>query len=118
MERAGFEADRVRLMVADRSTGMGPIVDATAGWAMSVGSYTWCPNSKCVYAVVEDRGRDNIYRIDLPSFRRSIVVSGGVNTGVQVGPDNRTLVYLHQSNTQPPEVWISGKALSHQTDSA
>lgn len=118
MERAGFEADRVRLMVADRRTGMGPIVDATAGWALSVGSYIWCPNSKCVYAVVEERGRDNIYRIDVPGFKRTRVITGGVNTGVQVGPDNRTLVYLHQTNTQPAEVWVSGKALTHHNDSA
>ncbi len=118
MERAGFEADRVRLMVADRSTGMGPIVDATAGWALSVGSYTWCPNSKCIYAVVEERGRDNIYRIDVPGYKRTHVITGGVNTGVQVAPDNRSVVYLHQSNTQPPEVWVSGKALTHHNDSA
>ncbi len=118
MERAGFEADRVRLMVADRSTGMGPIVDATAGWALSVGSYTWCPNSKCVYAVVEERGRDNIYRIDVPGYKRTRVITGGVNTGVQVGPDSKSLVYLHQTNTEPPEVWASGKALTHHNDSA
>jgi len=118
MERAGFEADRLRLMVADRSTGMGPIVDATAGWALSVGSYTWCPNSKCIYAVVEERGRDNIYRIDIPGFKRTRVITGGVNTGVQIAPDNKTLVYLHQTNTQPPEVWVSGKALTHHNDSA
>ena len=121
MERAGFEADRQRLMLLRRTDGRtesGNAIEATAGWNLSVGSYSWCPNAKCVYAVVEDRGRDNIYRIEIPSFRRSVVVSGGVNTGIQVGPDNRTLVYLHQSNTQPPEVWVSGKALSHQTDSA
>src|ERR1041384_4740667 len=51
MERAGFEADRLRLMVADRGTGKGPPVEATAGWNLSVGSYTWCPNSKCVYEI-------------------------------------------------------------------
>ena len=118
MERAGFEADRVRLMVADRSTGMGPVVDATAGWTLSVGSYTWCPNSKCVYAVVEERGRDNIYRIDIPSFKRTRVITGGVNTGVQIAPDNKTLVYLHQTNTAPAEVWVSGRALTHHNDSA
>ena len=118
MERAGFEADRERLMVADRSTGMGPLVDATAGWTLSVGSYTWCPNSKCVYAVVEERGRDNIYRIDVPGFKRTRVVTGGVNTGVQVAPDNKTLVYLHQTNSAPAEVWVNGKALTHHNDSA
>ena len=117
MERAGFEADRLRLMLGDRRSG-GAAVEATAGWNLSVGSYTWCPDSKCVYAVVEERGRDNIYRIDIPGFKRTRVVTGGVNTGVQVAPDGRTLVYLHQSNTQPPEVWVSGKALTHHTDSA
>jgi WD40 repeat protein len=47
MERAGFEADRLRLMIADRSTGMGPIVDATAGWALSVGDFGRGIRRKC-----------------------------------------------------------------------
>lgn len=124
MERAGFEADRQRLMLAPGLLVGGSWqngVDVTMGWNLSIGSYTWCPNSKCIYAVVEERGRDNIYRIDIPGYKRTRVVSGGVNTGVQVGPDNKTLAYLHQSNTQPPEVWVFGKAaraLSHHTDSA
>ncbi|MFN2570503.1 MAG: prolyl oligopeptidase family serine peptidase [Gemmatimonadales bacterium] len=120
MERARFEADRLRLMVVGRARGRtdGRPVEATAGWDLSVGSYTWCPSSKCIFAVVEERGRDNIYRIDLPSYKRTRVVSGGVNTNVQVGPDNRTPAYLHQTNSQPPEVWVAGKALSHQNDSA
>src|SRR3989449_2438234 len=86
MERAGFEADRQRLMLVGRSDGRtgGPSVEATKGWTLSVGSYIWCPDSKCVYGVVEERGRDNIYRIDLPSFRRSLALGGGgVNTDVQ-----------------------------------
>jgi len=118
MERAGFEADRVRLMIADRRGGVPTPVDATTGWNLSVGSYTWCPNSKCIFAVVEEHGRDNIYRIDVPGFKRTRVITGGVNTGVQVGPDSKTLVYLHQTNTQPSEVWVSGKALTHHNDSA
>jgi len=117
MERAGFEADRLRLMLADRRPG-GQTIEATAGWTLSVGSYTWCPNAKCIYAVVEERGRDNVYRIDLPGFKRTRVVTGGVNTNVQVAPDGRTLAYLHQSNTEPAEVWLAGKPLSHHNDSA
>jgi dipeptidyl aminopeptidase/acylaminoacyl peptidase len=120
MERPGFEADRLRLMLVGRADGRtgGLPTEATAGWDLSVGSYAWCPSSKCVYAVVEERGRDNIYRIDIPGFRRTRVVMGGLNTGVQVGPDGRTLAYLHQSNTEPPEVWVAGKPLSHHNDSA
>ena len=117
MERAGFEADRRRLMLVGRSDGR--TVEATAGWELSIGEYAWCPNSRCLYAVVEERGREHIYRIELPSFRRSLVASGGgVNTAVQVLPDSRGVVYLHQSATHPAEVWVSGRPLTHHTDAA
>jgi len=122
LERPGFEADRVRLMLVGRKDGKterGNVVEATAGWALSVGSYTWCPDAKCVYAVVEERGRDNLYRIDVPSFHRSIVVgNSGVNTNPSLAPDGKTVVYLHQSNTQPAELWASGRQLTHHTDSS
>src|SRR2546430_874264 len=121
LERPGFEADRVRLILVGRSDGrtVGPNVEATKSWTLSVGSYTWCPDSKCVYAVVEERGRDNVYRIDVPSFRRSVVVgNSGVNTNPSLTPDGKTVVYLHQSNTQPAEVWASGRQLTHHTDSS
>jgi dipeptidyl aminopeptidase/acylaminoacyl peptidase len=121
MERAGFEADRLRLMLVPRAGGQtsGAPVEATAGWTLSVGSYAWCPDSRCVYAVVEEHGRDNLYRIDLPGYQRTAVVSeDGANSSVQVAPDGKTLVYLHQTGAQPPEVWASGKALTHHNDPA
>jgi len=121
MERPGFEADRERVMLVGRSGGRteGRTVEATAGWTLSVGSYTWCPDSKCIYATVEERGRENVYRIDLPSWRRSLVIgSSGVNTGVSVAPDGKTLVYLHQSATHPAELWVAGRQLSHHSDAA
>jgi dipeptidyl aminopeptidase/acylaminoacyl peptidase len=121
LERPGFEADRGRLMLLRRKDGRtegGSPTDATSGWTLSVGSYTWCPNSQCMYAAVEERGRENIYRIDVPSFRKSAVVSGsGVNTTVTVAPDGNAIAYLHQSNTEPAEVWFSGRRLSHHADS-
>ena len=123
MQRAGFEADRERLMLVSRAagrTGDGAPVEATAGWTLSIASYTWCPDSKCIYAVVEERGRENIQRIDIPSFRRSVVVgpAAGVNTNPNIGPDGKTLVWLHQSNTEPAEVWANGRALTHVNDVA
>lgn len=121
MERAGFESDRLRLMVLRRKDGRtqgGSPIEATAGWDRSVASYTWCHDSRCIYAVVEDRGRDHIHRIDIPSFRHSVAVEGGgVNTAPQATPDGRGVVYLHQSNTEPTEVWVSGRRLTRHTDS-
>ena len=115
MARAGFEADRQRLMLQPRSGGAP--TEATAGWDRSVGSYLWCPDAKCVYVVVEERCRDNIYRIDLPGFKRTAVVAGaGVNTSPSVSTDGKALAYLHQSNTHPAEVWVNGRALTHHTD--
>ena len=118
LERPGFEADRARLMLLKRADGRtgGQAVEATPGWTLSVSSYTWCPDSKCIYAVVEDRGTENIHRIDVPSFRHTVAVSGGVNTGVGVAPASKGIAYLHQSNTQPAEVWFAGRALTHHTD--
>ncbi|HVH67965.1 MAG TPA: S9 family peptidase [Gemmatimonadales bacterium] len=116
MERPEFESDRVRLMLVGRSDGR--TVEATAGWTLSVGSYVWCPDSGCIYAVVEERGRENIYRIDVPSFRRSLAISGGVSTNPSVASDGRTLIYLHQTATQPAEVWAAGRQLSHHNDAA
>jgi len=121
MERPGFEADRQRVMLVARTGGRteGRTVEATAGWTLSVGSYGWCPDSKCIHAVVEERGRENIYRIDVPSFRRSVVVgSSGANTNVSVASDGKTLVYLHQSATHPAELWVAGRPLSHHSDAA
>jgi dipeptidyl aminopeptidase/acylaminoacyl peptidase len=121
MERPGFEADRERVMLVGRTGGRteGRTVEATAGWTLSVGSYTWCPDSKCIYATVEERGRENVYRIDLPSFARSRVVGpAGVNTDVSVAPDGKTLAYLHQSATHPAELWVAGRQLSHHSDAA
>ncbi len=121
MERAGFEADRLRLMLVARADGRtgASAVDATRGWDRSVGAYTWCPDSRCVYAVVEERGRDHVYRIEIPSFRRALVPTGaGVNTSVRPLPRGRDVVYLHQSNTQPAEVWVAGRQLTRHSDSA
>src|SRR5207247_4710766 len=89
MERAGFEADRERLMVMRRKDGRtegGSPTEITAGWSLSVGSYTWCPDSKCIYAVVEARGRESIYRTGVHSFSRSVSVYSGVTSGSSVSP--------------------------------
>ncbi len=122
MERPGFEADRVRLLLVGRkdgTTSREPAIEATAEWTLSVASYTWCPDAKCLYAVVEERGRQHLYRIDVPSFHRALVpTGGGVASNVQAMPDGKGVVYLHQSSTQPPEVWLGGRPLTHHTDPA
>ena len=119
MARAGFEADRLRLMLVPRSAGRtdGVPVEATAGWNLSVTSYSWCADSKCIYAVVEERGRDNLYRIALPGFQRTLLFGkNGVNTNLTASNDGTIRAWLYQSNTQPAEVFVNDKALTHTND--
>jgi len=119
MARAGFEADRLRILLVPRSAGRtdGAPVEATAGWNLSVSSYSWCADSKCLYAVVEERGRDNLYRISLPGFQRTLVFgNNGVNTNLTVSTDGKTRAWLYQSNTQPAEVFVNDKPLTHTND--
>ncbi len=115
MERAGFEADRRRLMLVSRADGR--TVEATAGWDRSIGSYAWCADARCVLAEVEERGGTSIYRIDVPSFRRAPVVAGGVNTAVQALPGGGA-AYLRQTAARPAEIWVDGRQVTHHTDSA
>ncbi|HEX4574871.1 MAG TPA: S9 family peptidase [Gemmatimonadales bacterium] len=120
MQRPGFEADRQRLMVLRRHDGKterGEAADLTAGWTLSVSSYAWCPDSQCLYAVVEERGRETLQRIDLASGRHALARTGGGNTGVNVMPDGKSLVYLHQSAAAPGEIWSGERQLTHHTDS-
>jgi dipeptidyl aminopeptidase/acylaminoacyl peptidase len=121
MARGGFEADRLRLMLVPRSGGRtdGAPVEATAGWNLSIGSYSWCPDSKCLYAVVEERGRENLYRISLAPFTHSLMFGGnGVNTNLTVSADGKTRAWLYQSNTRPAEVFVNDKPLTHTNDEA
>jgi dipeptidyl aminopeptidase/acylaminoacyl peptidase len=124
LERAGFEADRGRLMLRRRNVDGGNVrtlereIEATKGWDRSVGSYAWCPDSKCIIATVENRGRVELRRIAIATFQHSSVATPpGVNTNPQPLPDGR-VAYVHQSNTQPAEVWVAGKALTHHNDQA
>ncbi|HYK12306.1 MAG TPA: S9 family peptidase [Gemmatimonadales bacterium] len=119
MARAGFEADRLRIMLVPRNAGStgGAPVEATAGWNLSVGSYSWCADSKCIYAVVEERGQENLYRIAVPGFQRTLFFGhNGVNTNLTASTDGKTRAWLYQSNTQPAEVFVNDKPLTHTND--
>ena len=124
LERAGFEADRGRLMLRRRTDGRTDgrsdgrtVTELTKGWDRSVGSYAWCLNSQCVIATVENRGRVELHLIELNARHRALPFLAGVNTNPQPLADSR-VIHLHQSNTRPAEVYISGRPLTRHNDQA
>ncbi len=104
MATPGFEADRQEVVLYDRATG--EKTSLTGGWDASVQSLLWSPDSRSVVVEVEERGEHNIYRLSVPAGPRTLLVSGGVNTDPQLTPRGDALIFLHQSTTQPPELFI------------
>lgn len=104
MATPGFEADRQQIVLYDRATGERKPV--APDWDRSVQSLTWAPDSRSVVAVVEERGGQNLYRVAIPTGQRTLLVAGGVNSNPQFTPAGDGMVFLRQSATQPPELFL------------
>lgn len=106
MATPGFESDQQQLWLYDRGSRQHQAL--TGDWDRNVQSFAWTPDGRAIVLELEEEGYHNLYRLDLASRKRTLLVSGGVNTGIQVSADGRTVVYLHQDATMPPEVYRVG----------
>src|SRR5437870_3293323 len=52
------------------------------------------------------------------SGMRALTTGRGADNTPRYSPDGKGLLYLHQSNTQPNEIWLAGRQLTHHTDAA
>ncbi len=77
MERAGYEADKLTVMLRDLGTGQ--VRALTTNWDRSVGSLTWTPDSEHIIATAQDV-------LDTPAFRIDIE-TGQVNRLVLAEPN-------------------------------
>lgn len=105
MATAGFEADRQQVMIYDRASGERRSL--TADWDVSAQSILWNPDSRSVIVEVEERGGHNLYRLPVPSGPRVLLASGGVNSAPQVTPLGDAVVFLKQTATMPPELYLT-----------
>ena len=70
--RAGFEADKWRLMLQDRKSGQ--TRDVTEKFERSVGSFAWRSDSQTIFFAAEDHGEDPIFAFSLPDNQASEVI--------------------------------------------
>ncbi len=118
--RAGFESDKWRLVVLERSTGRLTFpVDAVD---RSVESFTWAPDSKRLFFGMVDRGRQAIQFVAVEGGGVGTAVSGS-NTldDVQFTRDGKTMVFTRQSGSSPTEICKASSggtavALTHLND--
>lgn len=103
MARAGFEADRLRLMLHDRQRATNhellPDLDA------SVHDVTWTADGKRLYFTVETEGTTQVFTTSLEE-RQAVAVTQGRHalSGLQIAPDGKTLYALRTTMERPAEV--------------
>jgi dipeptidyl aminopeptidase/acylaminoacyl peptidase len=103
--RAGFEADKWRLLVRDRQTGK--TRDLTEKFDRSVGSFCWS-NGNEIYFTFEQFGQSFIGSVK-PTFK-SEISERGFWPKAEMHADNitalgKTLFYTNQSISAPDEIW-------------
>ena len=101
--RAGFEADRWRLMLYDRKTGQGHSL--TEQFDLSVESFSFSPDSQRIYLSASDQGRQPIYEIPIAGGPGKKLVNEGFNDDVQISTDGKILVFTRQSLARPVDIY-------------
>ncbi|MEP0823076.1 MAG: S9 family peptidase [Ignavibacterium sp.] len=105
MERAGFEADRRRLVLIDRKTGRHRSL--TDDFDYSVDDVIWAPDSKSLYITADDKGNKTVFRVWVSRKKIDTILTGGYYGSVRVTPDGSTLVFIKETINQPAELYRS-----------
>ncbi|MCE1188775.1 MAG: S9 family peptidase [Ignavibacteria bacterium] len=103
MERAGYEADRQRLMIYDRKTGK--TIDYTVGFDRSVGELIWSPDSKSIYFVCSNEIFETLYKVDLTTRKIETVIKEDDHSNLMISPDGKKLYFRIQRTNLPYELF-------------
>ncbi len=102
--RAGFEADKIRLMIYDRETGQ--ITDLTKTLNQWVYEFTWAPDGNSLYFTAGDEGTIQIYNVTTDGKWEKI--TDGVyrhGGGLSVTPGGKEIIYGRQRFQRPVEFY-------------
>jgi dipeptidyl aminopeptidase/acylaminoacyl peptidase len=119
--RAGYESDRWRLMLLERSTGkLTGLTESLDRW---VESFAWGPDSSRLFFTVQDRGRQYIQFISVNGGAAPIALSGDSSLDdMQLTSDGKTMIYTRQGGASPVEIFRAASgggaetALTHLND--
>jgi dipeptidyl aminopeptidase/acylaminoacyl peptidase len=103
MPRAGFEADRSRLMLYDRKTRV--VSNLTESFDYAIDDFSWSGDSKTLWFSVEDRGRRAIGKVSTKGGDAAFVIRGGYDTRFALTPNGKHIVFARQSATSPVELY-------------
>jgi len=118
MERAGFEADRVRIVIHDRRTGRN--AELLPDFDASPHDVTWSADSTRLFFTVDERGSTQIYSTSLEGAEAAAVTQGRHRLyGIQLSPDAQTIYCMRTTTERAAEVVkvdVASGAISAVTD--
>lgn len=113
--RAGYEADRWRLLVYDRKTGA--TVNLTETLDRHVEDFTWSADGRTIFFTASEGGRDPLFAV--PALGGPIrKLAEGTFADLQASPDGRSLIVSKVAFTHPTEVFrlnVDGSGLAPVT---
>ena len=125
-KRAGFEADKWRLMSAELG-GMGAR-ELLPKWDRNADGYVAAPDGKTLLVLAGDVGRDKYFRVTLDATGSAsapqAVITEHNNTQLSMA-NNGTVAWIRESASAPAEVWIgtldaagvsNQRAFTHEND--
>jgi dipeptidyl aminopeptidase/acylaminoacyl peptidase len=101
--RAGFEADRWRLMFYDRQTRQSRSVSNHID--NNVESFVFAPDGKKLYLGIGERGRHSIYEMAVGSTSLKKIFGEGTNDDLKISADGREMIFTRNSLTSPLEIY-------------
>jgi len=103
MERDGYEADKVRLFVADLETGERK--DFSAGFDQNVSGLNWSTDGKSIYFISDIQATEEIYRLDFAggSIAR---LTDGIHDYKSIALAGDKLLAQKVSMSQPAELYL------------
>ncbi len=101
--RAGFEADRWRLMAYNRATRSS--VEISRNFDLQINEVVLSPDGNYAYFTAGERGRQPIYRVPLGGAAPQKMVKGVYATGLGITADGRSLIFANSTMAMPAEVF-------------
>ena len=131
-KRAGFESDRWRLMVFNRTDKTS--TELLPSWDRNADVYIWSPDGTGILVQTTDAGRDKLFRATFARGGNGLRVNGAPqvivgdhnNTAFSVSRDGRSVVWVRDATQFPAEVYAGDltatgaanvRALTHENDS-
>ncbi|PID62539.1 MAG: dipeptidyl aminopeptidase [Ignavibacteriae bacterium] len=103
MERAGFEADKQRIMLYNLITKK--TTNITADYDFSAGEIIWSNDSKAIYFTAANKIYNSIFKIEIETQLLSTIVEKVVASSIKLSQDGETLFFKNQKSTMPNEIF-------------